>query len=157
MKVLYVTHIVLAMTQSAALGEQAHWNQFRGPDGDGKTTAKLPVKLSETKNVRWKIPIPDNGWSSPVVWGNEIWLTAGSDEKRELRAISVDLDSGKILNNIKVFDMIERQVMEAYKYDSPHLNSPATPTSVVEEDHLFVHFGSQGTARTRQTRAQVLQ
>ena len=42
----------------------------------------LPVEFDEAKNVRWKIAIPDEGWSSPVVWGNEIWLTAGSDEKK---------------------------------------------------------------------------
>jgi len=139
--------IILVAAAQGALAERPHWNQFRGSGGDGISVAKkLPTRFDETKNVRWKVAIPDEGWSSPVIWGNEVWLTTGSDEKEELRAICVDLESGKITKNIKVFDMIERQVDPAYQSDSPHLNSPATPTPVVEEDCVFVHFGSQGIA-----------
>ena len=129
--------------------EQAHyWNQFRGPTGDGVGVAKdLPVEFDEAKNVRWKTAIPLAGWSSPVVWKNDIWLTAGSDDTKELRAICVDLKSGKITKDIKVFDMLERKVNKSYKYDSPHLNSPATPTPVVDEQSVYVSFGSQGIAR----------
>ena len=140
-----VAILLLTLVPSSLLAE--HWNQFRGPTGDGKsTTSNLPVEFDEENNVRWKIAIPDQGWSSPVVWENEIWLTTGSDENEELRAICVDLESGNITKNIKVFDMIERKVDPAYVHDSPHLNSPATPTSVVEEDRVFVSFGSQGLA-----------
>lgn len=123
------------------------WNQFRGPGGNGRSSAKnFPVQFDESRNVRWKIAIPDDGWSSPVAWENEIWLTTGSDEKKELRAICVDSGSGRILKDIKVVDMVERKVVDSYKHDSPHLNSPATPTSAVEQDRVFVHFGSQGIA-----------
>lgn len=145
MKHITLTLITLVFSQYA--GADEHWNQFRGHGGNGVSSAKsLPVEFDEAKNVRWKTKIPDHGWSSPVVWGNEIWLTTGSDEKRELRAICVDINTGKIIRNIKVFDMIERKVDPAYAHDSPHLNSPATPTSVVEEDRVFVSFGSQGIA-----------
>ena len=121
--------------------------QFRGPSGDGiATSGKLPVEFDESQNVRWKVAIPDSGWSSPVIWEDEVWLTTGSDEKKELRAICVDLETGKVKRDIKVFDMIERKVDPAYVHDSPHLNSPATPTSVLEEDRVYVSFGSQGLA-----------
>ena len=97
---------------------QPHWNQFRGPGGDGISFAQdLPVEFDELNNVRWKLPIPDSGWSSPVIWENEIWLTTGSDDKQELRAICVDLETGSITKDIKVFDMIERKVNAAYKFD----------------------------------------
>lgn len=143
-RTLFVFVLVSALTPDV-YGDL--WNQFRGPHGDGTSTAKnLPVEFDEARNVRWKIPIPLEGWSSPVVWDNEIWLTAGSDESRELRAVCVDLESGKITKNVKVFDMVERKVDPLYVYDSPHLNSPATPTSVVEEDRVYVSFGSQGLA-----------
>ena len=79
-----------------------------------------------------------------MVWGTEIWLTSGSDQKKELRAVCVDLETGKIRTDIKVFDMIERKIDPAYAHDSPHLNSPATPTPVVEADRVYVSFGSQG-------------
>lgn len=124
-----------------------HWNQFRGPTGDGRSGAKqVPVEFDEAKNVRWKVPIAGDGWSSPVVWDDEIWLTTGSDSKRELRVLCLDLATGNVVRNIKVFDMIERQVDPDYVHDSPHLNSPATPTPVVEAGRVYVSFGSQGIA-----------
>ena len=139
---------VLAISLACAVSRaDEHWNQFRGPNGDGVSAAKdLPVDFNETRNVRWKTAIPDSGWSSPVIWENEVWLTAGSDEKKELRALCVDLETGRITKDIKVFDMIKRKVDRAYGHDSPHLNSPATPTPVVEKDRVFVSFGSQGIA-----------
>lgn len=146
MKYNLTTLAVLSFLHAVTQADE-NWNQFRGPQGNGISTAKnLPSEFDEAKNVRWKIPIAGEGWSSPVVWDNEIWLTSGNVEERELRAICVDLESGKVLKDIQVFEMMERQLMEAYKHDSPHLNSPATPTPVVEEDRVFVHFGSQGVA-----------
>ena len=137
----------MVLSGGNAFTAESHWNQYRGSNGDGKSTARnLPAEFSETQNVRWKVAIAGQGWSSPVVWENEIWLTAGNTERQELRALCVDLESGEIVKDIKVFDMVPRQVVEAYKHDSPHLNSPATPTPVVEEEYLFVHFGSQGIA-----------
>ncbi|MEM6470731.1 MAG: PQQ-binding-like beta-propeller repeat protein [Planctomycetota bacterium] len=124
-----------------------HWNQFRGPDGNGvANTSSLPIEFDESRNVRWKVPIPQSGWSSPVVWEDEIWLTTGSDATKELRAICIDLETGLIRRDIKVFDIVDRKIDPAYAFDSPHLNSPATPTSVVEEDRVYVSFGSQGIA-----------
>jgi len=55
-------------TKTVSMQEQGYWNQFRGPNGDGKSLAKnLPVEFSETKNVRWKTRIHDKGRSSPAV------------------------------------------------------------------------------------------
>jgi len=137
--------LVMGQGQLPADGPESHWNQFRGPRGDGTAvSAELPVDFDESHNMRWKTRIPDSGWSSPVVWENEIWLTTGSDAKQELRAICIDLDTGNILKDIKVFDMIERRIDPAYAYDSPHLNSPATPTPVVDRDRVYISFGSQG-------------
>jgi outer membrane protein assembly factor BamB len=145
MKHILTTFLSVLAIQATNADE--YWNQFRGPQGNGISTAtNLPVEFDEAKSVRWKVAIPESGWSSPVVWGDEVWLTTGSDEKKELRAICVDLKKGKILRAIKVFDMIERKVDPAYAFDSPHLNSPATPTPVVEEDRVFLSFGSQGIA-----------
>jgi outer membrane protein assembly factor BamB len=145
-----VTPAFLALTLLLACvsaGADDNWNQFRGPNGDGISAATdLPLEFDERTNVRWKVAIPGLGWSSPVVWADEIWLTTGSDKQRELRAICVDLESGKVTRNVLVFDMIGRKIDPAYAYDSPHLNSPATPTPVVEDERVFVSFGSQGIA-----------
>lgn len=120
---------------------QNYWNQFRGTSGDGKSDAKnLPIEFSENKNVRWKTPIHDEGWSSPVVWGNQIWLTTGREDGTELFAVCVDLESGDIIHDIKVFDVMNPK--KAYG----GLNSHATPTPIVEDGRVYVHFGTYGTA-----------
>jgi outer membrane protein assembly factor BamB len=118
-----------------------NWNQFRGPRGDGVCAAKdLPIEFDEASNVRWKTPIHDRGWSSPVVWGNRIWLTTGREGGEKLFAICVDLESGKIVHDIKVFDVANPQKLWE------GLNTHATPTPVIEEGRVYVHFGAYGTA-----------
>lgn len=142
-----LTLFFVTLLNCLLLNAEDHWNQFRGPSGNGISLGtNIPTEFDETNNVRWKTIINDSGWSSPVIWEDEVWITTGSDEKQELRTICLDLETGKIKHNIKVFDMIPRKVDPAYINDSPHLNSPATPTPVVEEDHVFVSFGSQGIA-----------
>ncbi|HAB10854.1 MAG TPA: quinonprotein alcohol dehydrogenase, partial [Planctomycetaceae bacterium] len=131
--------LLVAVATAEERKTQAHWNQFRGPDGDGRSLATdLPVEFSETKNVRWKTAIHGKGYSSPVVWGNRVWLTTAREDGRELFALCVDLQSGKIVHDIKVFDVAKPQ--SAYSY----LNSHATPTPVIESGRIYVHFGSYG-------------
>ena len=86
------------------------WPEFRGPTRDGHADAKgLPLEWSETKNVRYKTAIHDRGWSSPVVWKDQIWLTAATREGHKLFAVCVDRESGKIVHDLKVFDVEEPQ------------------------------------------------
>ena len=84
---LLLTFVVFSGTEFSrghAQDTPAHWCQFRGPNGDGISVAKdLPVEFDEAKHVRWKTSIPDSGWSSPVIWEDEIWLTTGSDEEKD--------------------------------------------------------------------------
>ncbi len=78
MKHILATFLSVLAVQATYADE--HWNQFRGPRGNGVSAAtNLPVEFDVVKNVRWKIAIPDEGWSSAVVWGKEIWLTTGND------------------------------------------------------------------------------
>src|SRR5713101_2646085 len=89
------------LVASAAASD--NWPQFRGPRGEGKSDATgLPVTWSEKENVVWKTAIHDKGWSSPVVWGNQIWLTTAKADGKEMFALCVDRESGKVLHDIKV-------------------------------------------------------
>jgi outer membrane protein assembly factor BamB len=139
---LFVTLLIfLAAMAPDTTAQEEHWNQFRGPNGDGTSVAKnLPSEFSETNNVRWKTPIHDVGWSSPVVWDGQVWLTTARDDGTELFALCVDLESGDVIHDIKVFDAAAPQT------DFPELNTFATPTPIVEEGRVYVHFGSYGTA-----------
>ncbi len=117
-----------------------NWPQFRGPAGNGMTAERgLPVTWSETEHIRWKTAIHGRGWSSPVIWDKQIWMTTAPADGKQLYAVCVDRDSGEILHDILVFEIAEPQFRHA-------LNSYATPTPVVEEGRVYVHFGAHGTA-----------
>jgi outer membrane protein assembly factor BamB len=117
-----------------------NWPEFRGPTADGQSRATgLPVTWSETENIRWKTAIHDKGWASPVIWDRQVWMTTAREDGKELFAVCVDLDSGKVLHDVKVFDI------EKPAFCIP-FNSYASPTPAVEAGRVYVHFGSAGTA-----------
>jgi outer membrane protein assembly factor BamB len=118
-----------------------NWAEFRGPGGTGISDATgLPREWSESKNVLWKTPLHGRGWSSPVVWGKQIWMTTGTPDGKELYVLCVDRESGKMLMDHKLFD-VPKPNEEWQKF-----NSYASPTAVMDEGHVFVHFGTYGTA-----------
>jgi outer membrane protein assembly factor BamB len=131
----------------AAAARAADWPEFRGPTGQGLVTeGRLPVEWGPKTNVAWKQALPGQGWSSPVVAGGKIYLTAavpaenGKPGDLSLQALCLDADSGNILWAKEVF---------AEKADAPRIhpkNSHASPTPIVAGDRLYVHFGHMGTA-----------
>lgn len=121
---------------------RADWPEFRGPRGDGHAegAAGLPVKWSETENVKWKTPIPERGWSTPVVLGGQIWLTTATPDGHDFFALCVDAQSGKILFNKKLFHSDNPEVL-----GNP-LNCYASPSPAIEAGRVYLSFGSYGTA-----------
>src|SRR5580693_3199696 len=86
------------------------WPQFRGPDGQGHSDEKaLPLTWSETENVRWKVPIPGRGWSSPAILGDRIWLTTSIDRGPSLRAICLDRNTGRQQQNVELFRLTDAE------------------------------------------------
>jgi outer membrane protein assembly factor BamB len=117
-----------------------NWPQYRGPAADGMSDAEdLPTSFGEDKNVRWKTAIRDRGWSSPVIWGDQIWLTTAPEDGSENRAICVDLQTGDIKRDIKLWDVDEPQFIHSK-------NSYASSTPAIEAGRVYVHFGAHGTA-----------
>ena len=126
----------LAVSPTSA---EEHWPEFRGPRGDGSALGSPPVSWSEKENVRWRTAIPGRGWSSPVVWGEKIWLTTATEDGKKMSVLCVDRNSGKILINRVIFEN------EEPRFCHP-TNSYASCTPALEEDAVYVHFGSYGTA-----------
>jgi outer membrane protein assembly factor BamB len=135
---------ILALTFASLVGDPSgetdHWAEFRGPGGTGISEATgLPREWSETKNVVWKTPIHGRGWSSPVVWNKQIWLSTGTSDGKELSVICVDRESGKVLLDHKMFTIAKPDPLwEKY-------NSYASPTPVIEEGRVYITFGTYGT------------
>jgi len=117
----------------------ADWPQFRGPDGQGHAkAASIPLHWSETENIAWKTLIPGEGHSSPVIKGSQIWMTTATEEGKSLRAVCVDRTSGRLLYDVEVL----RPSEVASKHPE---NGFASPTPVLDDDRVFVHFGGHGT------------
>jgi outer membrane protein assembly factor BamB len=128
---------LLAAALSAAAAD--NWPQFRGPHANGVADGPAPRTWGETQNVRWKTAIHDKGWSSPVIWGDQIWMTTARADGKELFAVCVDRKTGTIVHDLKVFTDPKPPFCIPY-------NSYASSTPVVEEGRVYVHFGSTGTA-----------
>ena len=142
------------------------WPQFRGPDGQGISTEKgLPDEWSATRNVLWKTPIPGRGHSSPVVWGDRIFLTTavegevvpgakgvrhvidgqdfvhpqgvGDDRRHTFEVLALDARDGRIL--------WEKIAHEGLPYDTRHKRgSFASQTPVTDGRLVYAFFGSEG-------------
>lgn len=146
-----VCALVLCVGSVAVADE--YWNQFRGPRGDGTSTEQgLPVTFAEgSPEIVWKTPLKGRAWSSPVIWGQQIWVTNAPeiqnttkekpklDAPLEMSAVCFDLESGKIIHNIKLFEVDTPQFTHS-------TNSYGSPTSYIEEGRVYLHFGTYGTA-----------
>lgn len=131
----------LALT--AATAAAANWPDFRGPAGDGNAPAgNPPAAWAEDRNVRWKTPLPGRAWSSPVVWGRQVWLTTATEDGRSMAALCVDRDTGRVLLNREVFANADPEPLGLGKEG----NTYASPSPVIMEGRVFLHFGTYGTA-----------
>jgi outer membrane protein assembly factor BamB len=116
------------------------WTAFRGPGGSGHSAATdLPREWSESRNVVWKAPVHGRGWSSPVVLGDQVWLTTATPEGTELSAVALDRDDGSVVFDEVVFEVENPE-------DTRQYNSYASPSPVAEAGRVYLHFGSYGTA-----------
>ncbi len=116
----------------------SNWTHFRGTHLDGISKEKgFPVIWSDSVNIRWKTPVSGKGWSSPVIYGNQVWLT--TEENREMSAICYDLQSGNMIHHLLVFN-------PDTLYRKHSINTYATPTPAIEEGFIYIHFGRYGTA-----------
>jgi outer membrane protein assembly factor BamB len=117
-----------------------NWPQFRGPEGTGHSDARdLPLNWSEKQNIVWKTPIHDRGWSSPVIYENQVWVTTATQDGRKLFAICLDREKGSIIKDMKLFDVSNPQYAHPF-------NTYASPTAVIEAGRVYITFGSAGTA-----------
>ena len=144
----FITLIAL-MTLSGITVAADQWPQFRGPSGDGKApSAKLPAQIDDSR-VRWRTAIEGKGWSSPVVWDDQIWLTTADAEGIEMSVLCLDRKDGK-----ELFRKVLVQNKEP-AFCHP-MNSYASPTPVIEAGRVYVHFGAYLTACLDTTTFEVL-
>ncbi len=141
---LVAAAIAIPIWINSPLAAEDYWNQFRGPTGDGHAPkgSAVPTTWSETEHVQWKTPIDGKAWASPVIWKDQMWVANATPDGKKLYAVCLDLDSGKVIHNLLVFEIASPQSLG----DAKIKNSYASPTPVIEEGRIYVHFGAHGTA-----------
>ncbi|MCH2177768.1 MAG: PQQ-binding-like beta-propeller repeat protein [Mariniblastus sp.] len=135
---VYGLFFLTCLSASRLIGQE-HWPEFRGPTGDGHTHGiGLPLNVGASTNLKWKTPIHGKGWSSPVIWGNQVWLTTATEDGKQMSAICVDLKSGEIIRD----QVIHENTEPGFCHPT---NSYASPTPAIQEGRVYLHFGSYGT------------
>lgn len=125
------------------------WTRFRGPGGAGHARGPLPTRWNETEGVLWSAEVPGRGWSSPVVLEGRIWVTTSIEDPPSLRAVALDLESGRLVHDVEVF--------RPESWGARHAtNTFASPTPALEPGRAWVHFGTYGTASLDAATGEVL-
>jgi outer membrane protein assembly factor BamB len=150
--------LLVAVLVQVAAAQTVNWPQYRGANSDGTGEGEtLPESWSTTENVVWKADIPGWGWSSPIVWGERIFVTSavGENEREKLviggypggrtkptdvhrwMTYCLDFDSGKIL--------WEREAHRGVPPEERHpKNSYANPSPVTDGEHVYAMFDNIG-------------
>jgi outer membrane protein assembly factor BamB len=125
--------MLLAGTASAA---ESNWPRWRGPQQDGHTSdTGLPVKWSG-QDIVWKTPLPGVGQSSPIIWGDRIFLTSALDGGRERLVFCVDRPTGKIV--------WQHSAWKGEPEQSHNLNGWASASCVTDGEMVVAFFGRGG-------------
>ncbi|MBN2089900.1 PQQ-like beta-propeller repeat protein [candidate division KSB1 bacterium] len=160
---LISTNMVFAQTKLTEF--EKNWTQWRGPTGNGiALQGNPPLEWSETKNIKWKTEIPGKGHSSPIIWGDQIFLTTaittdkkgevkeeaetpqrerrgppsvGTDKIHQFVVLSVNRQTGQI--------QWQRIVREEVPHDRTHeFGSWASNSCTTDGKNLYAYFGSRG-------------
>ena len=153
----------LAAAGDFAAERAANWHQWRGPDATGyASAADPPLMWDETKNVKWKFEIPGHGKSTPIIWGQRVFITTAVDTGKVVEGTTkpedqpdrpfgikfpttlfrfvvfcLDRDTGKVL--------WERTAVEELPHEGHHGdNSHASASPTTDGRFLYVSFGSRG-------------
>lgn len=137
---LTVGSLLTAELIAADRFETARWPQFRGPNANGiAPVGNPPITWSEDEGVVWKVKTEGRGWSTPAVWDGRAWYTAATEDGLRMWVVAIDLTDGKELWRNDLF--ANEKVNEKH-----NMNSYASPSPVTDGEHVWVHFGSYGTA-----------
>jgi outer membrane protein assembly factor BamB len=162
--------ITLLAVLAAAPSQAQNWPQFRGPRaGVAADDPRLPDTWSTTENVAWKLDIPGRSWSSPVVWGNHVFVVTAIDTKEPNKPLKPvpsylagslggpmtfrDIEKPENEDRWVLYDVDfqtgriswERTLSTAVPSQPTHQkNSFATETPVTDGERVYVYFGFVG-------------
>ncbi|MCF7974978.1 MAG: PQQ-like beta-propeller repeat protein, partial [Phycisphaerae bacterium] len=151
-RVLFLSLLAfLPLTISAKMVSAGNWPQFRGPGGRGVSDeTELPSQWSETQNLKWKISLPGPGSSSPIVYGDRLFITCYSGYGTETASGSVnDLKRHLLCINPDTGLTLWSKTIPAANPEDPwrgyiREHGYASSTPICDEEHVYVFFGKTG-------------
>jgi len=153
---------ILFFTANPSSNNEKYWPQWRGPVANGVAPlANPPLQWSEEKNIRWKIEIPGKGSSSPIVWGDRIYITTAiATEKAAAPPVTQESGNqrrrGIAPTNVQKFVLLalsrrdgkiiwQQTAIEALPHEGTHPDGTwASNSPITDGEHIFADFGSRG-------------
>lgn len=150
----------LFLFSTLAFAADDDWARWRGPNDDGMARGDVPLEWSDTRNIAWKVSIPGRGHSSPVIWGNKLFVTtavpvrdaaappssggrgagggAGLGKEYSFRLLCFDRNTGRLI--------WDREATKTVPHEGYHgrYGSFASNTPVTDGKHVVAFFGSRG-------------
>jgi len=149
-KTIALSAVILLLLSSQSNAD--NWGHWRGPTGNGvAANATPPTEWSSTKNVKWKVEIPGRGSSSPVIWGDQVFVTTavssgnqaaqnpgrGGAARLQFKLFCFDRSNGELL--------WQQTAIEATPHQGTHAtNGYASASPCTDGQHVYAHFGSRG-------------
>jgi outer membrane protein assembly factor BamB len=114
------------------------WPQWRGPSGQGVSDdTRVPLSWSESENLLWKTPLPGVGNSTPVVWGDRLFLTSASSDGDERHVLCIQTDDGRLL--------WQRTASKGVPPGATHAwNGYASASCITDGQRVYAFFGTAG-------------
>ena len=138
---LFAVAVAFAVGLPAA--RAGRWGHWRGPTGNGTAAqAQPPVEFGAAKNVRWKVALPGSGSSSPVVWDEDVFVTAAvpvadAPGEYDFRILCFDRGTGR--------EKWSRNAVRARPHEGTHkTNGFASASPCTDGERVYAHFGSRG-------------
>ena len=124
---------------SASVSQAQEWTRFRGPNGQGISYAKtIPVKWSE-EDYNWKVKLPGGGHSSPVLWGEKLFVTSGDQQAGNSTIFALDVSDGKILWQ-------KKYTLSKYRPNKLNSFASASPTRVSISSNVAIRASRSAPA-----------
>lgn len=123
--------VLISLLAVAGIAQAEDWPCFRGPGRQGLSQENgIPTEWSATSNVKWKTAIPGEGWSSPIVLGDDVFVTTALDSGKSLHLVRLDRKDGHV-----VWDKEVTQQQPKYKQRP---NSYATSTPIADGQRVYL-------------------
>src|SRR5262249_28431079 len=130
--------VFLCLTAAAGSADSpgVNWPRWRGPDWNANATdTGYPLKW-DSSNIVWKTALPGQGQSSPIVWGDRIFLSSALEAGKQRLVICLERGTGKIL--------WQQVAWKGTPEPTHHLNGWASSTCATDGEHVYAFFGKAG-------------